>query len=46
MKKALEAIEEAKAQFNIHARVLSNNGLSAGELSESCQRILGMWRVD
>ncbi|CAH0052033.1 unnamed protein product [Clonostachys rhizophaga] len=33
MKKALEAIEEAKAQFNIHARVLSNNGLSAGELN-------------
>ncbi|CAH0052971.1 unnamed protein product [Clonostachys solani] len=43
MKKTLEAIEEAKTQVNIHARVLSNNGLSAGELSESCQGILGAW---
>uniref|UniRef100_A0A8H7NFF3 Dynamin N-terminal domain-containing protein n=1 Tax=Bionectria ochroleuca TaxID=29856 RepID=A0A8H7NFF3_BIOOC len=40
MKKALEAIEEAKAQFNIHARVLSNNGLSAGELNKDLDQNL------
>ncbi|CAI6048161.1 unnamed protein product [Clonostachys chloroleuca] len=43
VKKTLEAIEEAKTQVSIHAGVLSNNGLSAGKLIESCQEILGMW---